>query len=129
MRHCGTNVLLLALLIGGCNRRNPSCERAVKHVFELTTGGPPGSEPKGEEKAAIDAIRSQTMDVCTREGLSDAQLACILSAKSLFDRAFLMCPALVAKKPSWIIAPIGQPELLDELKHLPSDPPLPSGRP
>ncbi len=28
-----------------------------------------------------------------------------------------MCPALVAKPPSWIIAPVGHPEVLDELKQ------------
>jgi hypothetical protein len=118
MRHGCTSLLLLALLTPACDHPNPSCERAVKHVFDLTTDGPPGSEPKGEEKQAIEMIRSQTVDRCTSEGISDAQLACILAAKSLFERTFLMCPALVAKKPSWIIAPIGHPEVLDELQHM-----------
>jgi hypothetical protein len=106
--------LVLALL-AACHKPNPSCERAVKHVIALTTQGPPGSEPKDDEKSAIDQVIKVSIDRCDDEGLSDAQRDCILAAKSLTDREFLMCPALVAKKPTWIIAPIGHPEMLDGL--------------
>ena len=80
--------------------------------------GPP---PKADERAAIDQIKKATMDRCDSEGLSDAQRDCILPARSLDDRAFLMCPALVAKKPSWLIAPIGHPEMLDDIKATPNE--------
>lgn len=75
----------------------------------MTTAGPPGSEPKGDEQRAIDSIVDATIDRCTHEGLT---------ATSLQDRTFLTCPALVAAKPSWIIAPIGHPEVVDDVKKL-----------
>lgn len=107
--------LVLLLVLGACHKANPSCERAVKHVIGLTTAGPPGSEPKADEQRVIDQIIDTTIERCSDEGLSDAQRDCILAAPALTDRTFLMCPALVAKPPSWIIAPIGHPEALDAL--------------
>jgi hypothetical protein len=116
--------LLLLLLVGACKKPNPNCERSVKHVFDLTMSmGGVLSEPKGLEKSAVEQARKAAMDRCKDEGLSDAQRDCIVAAKSLFDRDFLMCPALVAKPPTWIIAPIGHPELLDE-KNRPKEEPL-----
>ncbi len=109
-------IVLLLLVFGACHKANPSCEQAVKHVVKMATAGPPGSEPKADEQRAIDTIVDASIDRCTEEGLSDAQRDCILAAKSLQDRAFLSCPALVAKPPSWIIAPIGHPEAIDELE-------------
>lgn len=110
--------LALVLALGACQKATPNCERAVKHLIVLTTtAGPPGSEPGADEQRAIDKIVEITIDRCSDEGLSDAQRDCILAAKSLDDRAFLMCPALVEKKPSWIIAPIGNPELIDQMKQ------------
>ena len=108
--------IALLVLLGACHKTDPNCERAVKHVIALTTAGPPGSAPSGEEQRAIDQVVDMSIDRCTDEGLSDAQRDCILAATSLEQRNFLMCPALVAKQPSWLIAPIGHPELLDELK-------------
>ena len=108
-------IVLAVVLLVACHKPNPNCERAVKHVIGLTTQGPPGSEPKDDEKSAIDQVVKVSIDRCEDEGLSDAQRDCILAAKSLTDREFLMCPALVAKKPSWIIAPIGHPEMNDGL--------------
>jgi hypothetical protein len=119
-------VLVVALLVSlaGCRKPSSSCERAVKHLIKLTThAGPPGSEPKADEQAAIDQIEKITVDACTKEGLSDAQRDCVLAAKSLMERAFLTCPALVAKPPSWIKAPIGHPEIADELEKLRQQPP------
>jgi hypothetical protein len=111
--------ILVVAVLAACNSPSPNCKRAVKHVFKLTThAGPPGTEPKADEQAIIDQIEKKTLDACTKEGLSDAQRDCILAAKSLFDRTFLTCPALVAKPPSWIIAPIGHPEAVDEIEKL-----------
>jgi hypothetical protein len=75
--------------------------------------GPPGSEPGSDEQAIIDGVVKLSITQCDGEGLSDAQRDCILAAKSMTDRGFLTCPALVAQKPSWIIAPIGHPELVE----------------
>ncbi|HEY5926042.1 MAG TPA: hypothetical protein VIV11_30360 [Kofleriaceae bacterium] len=113
--------LVLVALAGlvGCGDSNSDCARAVRHVFDLTTKvGKPGAE----EQAVIDQIARQTTRACEREGLSAAQRDCILAAKALDDRQFLMCPALVAKKPSWIIAPIGHPEVLDEIDQIQAEP-------
>ncbi|MBL0219575.1 MAG: hypothetical protein IPQ07_37630 [Myxococcales bacterium] len=109
--------LVLLLAVCACHKTDPNCERAVKHVIGLTTAGPPGSEPKADEQRVIDQVVQASIDRCSDEGLSEAQRDCVLAAKSLRDRSFLMCPALVAKPPSWIIAPIGHPEVLDELKQ------------
>ncbi len=110
-------IALVALVaLGACRKTNPSCERAVKHVIALTTSGPPGSEPQAEEQRVIDQVIELTIERCSDEGLSDAQRDCILAATSLAERTFLMCPALVAKKPSWVIAPIGHPELIEQIE-------------
>ncbi len=110
-------------LLAACHKPSPNCERAVTHVFALTTAGPPGSKPHADEQAVIDQIQKASIDRCDGEGLSDAQRDCILAAKSLTDRAFLTCPALVAKPPSWIIAPIGHPEAIEKLEKQLREPP------
>jgi len=110
--------LVIAFLAACRDTPSGNCERAVKHVVTLTTAGPPGSKPHADEQSVIDQIAKTSIERCNTEGLSDAQRDCILAAKSLKDRAFLTCPALVAKKPSWIIAPIGQPEVIDEIEKL-----------
>ena len=114
-------VVLLGLLVA-CGKSNPNCEPAVKHVMRLAEGPPGTKPPSGEERSVIDHVVKISIDRCNDEGLSDAQRDCIVAAKSLDDRTFLMCPALVAKKPSWIIAPIGHPEVLDELHKLEAPP-------
>ena len=97
--------LALVVLAVGCAKSD--CDRAVHHVFELTTAGP---KPSAEEQAAIDLVEKASVAKCDEEGLSAAQRDCILAAPSLWDRTFLTCPALVAKHPGWIIAPIGDPD-------------------
>lgn len=99
----------------GCNKSSTDCKRAVDHVFMLTLQGP---KPSSDEQAAIDQIQRMALDRCESEGLSPAQRDCILAAKALSDRQFLMCPALVARPPTWIIAPIGDPDSM-----LPTAPP------
>ena len=107
--------VVFAILLAACKQSTtPNCERAVTHVFALTTQGP---KPGADEQAMIDEIVKMTKQRCDEEGLSDAQRDCILAAKSLLeDRTFLMCPALVEKKPSWLVAPIGHPEAVDPPK-------------
>jgi len=106
-------IALVGLLVA-CDKPHPNCEKAVKHVFHLTVYPVEGApKPGRDEQAVIDQIASKALDSCKSEGLSDAQRDCIVAAKSLTERSFLMCPALVAKPPTWIIAPIGHPELLD----------------
>lgn len=114
-------LFVVVTFVAACNKPSANCERAVKHVVALTTAGP---KPSAEEQSAIDQIVKATTERCNDEGLSDAQRDCIVAAKSLTDRAFLTCPALVAKKPSWIIAPIGHPEAVDELEKLRQQPPV-----
>lgn len=111
-------LLLVLGLLAACSKPNPNCERAVNHVFTLVTDGPPGSEPHADEQAIIDQIAKAALGQCRREGLSDAQRDCILAAKTLVEREFITCAALVAKRPTWINAPIGHPEVLDQLDKL-----------
>jgi hypothetical protein len=100
-----SRAVLVALLVSGCHTRSP-CERAVHEVLTLTTHAVPGSEPKPDEQKVIDDIEKMTVATCTKEGLSDAQLACIENMKSYADLQKLpSCPAIAAKKPSWLIIP------------------------
>jgi len=109
--------IVLLIVLGACHKTDPNCERAVNRVIQLTSTAPPGSEPKPDEQRVIDQIGEVLIEKCSREGLSDAQRDCILAAPSMLDRDFLLCPALVEKHPSWLIAPIGHPELLDDLER------------
>jgi hypothetical protein len=68
--------------------------------------GPPGTEPKADEQRAIDQIEKLTVASCEKEGLSEAQLACIEGMTSFDDmHRITACPAIAAKKPSWLIVP------------------------
>jgi hypothetical protein len=109
---------LVVAVLAACSKSNPNCEPAVKHVMRLAEGPPGVPRPKGEEKFVIEQITKQVLQVCNDEGLTEAQRDCILAAKSLTERSFLTCPALVAKPPSWIMAPIGHPDYEEELKKL-----------
>ena len=101
-----SRAVLVALLLSACRSKSP-CQRAVHHVLALSAhAGPPGSEPKPDEQRAIDQIEKLTVASCEKEGLSDAQLACIEGMKSFDDmQRIAACPAIAAKKPSWLIAP------------------------
>ena len=107
-------LVVVAVVLAGCGKENPNCKPAVDHVFELTVRGPNKemAAPGKEEQAIIDQIKKQSLDRCNSDGLSVEQRDCILAAKSLTDRSFLTCPALVAKPPRWIIAPIGNPDAI-----------------
>ena len=96
---------MLVLVVAGCGKSD--CQRAVHHVTELTThAGPKGSEPKADEQAVIDRIEQVTIAACEREGLSAEQRDCILAMKTFGDMdAVTKCPAIAAKRPTWLIAP------------------------
>jgi hypothetical protein len=101
-----SRAVLVALLLSACSRPSP-CERAVHHVLTLSThAGPPGTEPKADAQRAIDQIEKLTVASCEKEGLSEAQLACIEGMTSFDDmHRITACPAIAAKKPSWLIVP------------------------
>ena len=98
--------LALALALAACRRDGAAdalCQRAVDHVFAMTLRGPPGSEPKGDEAAAIEVIKKSVLDRCRSEGLSQAQADCILASHVPdWDDQVRACPAIVAKLPSWL---------------------------
>jgi hypothetical protein len=101
-------VIVALALVAGC-KDDPNCKQAVDHVFALMLVGP---KPSADEQRVIDHVKDQTLGRCNDEGLSVAQRDCILAAKSLTEQTFLTCPALVARPPSWISAPIGRPDLV-----------------
>jgi hypothetical protein len=109
MKHLACIALLLLV---ACDKPNQNCERAVNHALSLSKGPPGMPRPSEKEQELIDQIAKMSLDTCVMEGLSDAQRDCILATRSLLDRDFLMCPALVAKKPTWLNAPFGHPERL-----------------
>jgi hypothetical protein len=117
----------LALALAACRGGGASdalCQRAVDHVFAMTLRGPPGSEPKGGEAVAVEAIKTGVLDRCRTEGLSQAQADCILAAHVPdWDDQVRACPAVVAKQPSWII--LRPPR--DARRAMRQLPPIPDG--
>lgn len=101
--------LLFALVLFAACSKSPDaerCERGVGRVFDLTTHPHPKAKPPGaEEQAIIDQVVKQTKSACEVEGLSEAQLDCLLAMKSFDDmKTIHLCPAIKAKHPSWLIA-------------------------
>lgn len=97
--------IALILVVAACGKSDPLCTAAVHKVFEMTlAGGPPGSEPKADEKAVIDQIETQTLSRCNAEGLSKEVADCILATHAPdWDDQLRACPAFMAKPPSWVI--------------------------
>ncbi len=94
----------LALALAACSKGPSDCERAVHHVlFDLTS--PRGAPaPSSDEQDVMRQVEATTVPVCEKEGLEPAQLACILAAHSAEDfAAMLRCPAIAARRPSWLI--------------------------
>jgi hypothetical protein len=110
MMGLGSRVVVGALCAGGiaCSGgKRSSCELAVHHVMQtLASAAPAGSQPKADEQAVIDQVEAQSVVQCTKEGLSDAQLACILAIKTSRDLAASSdCAAIKAKHPGWLLTP------------------------
>jgi hypothetical protein len=90
--------LLAVVGLAACKpASNSDCARAVHHLVAVMEEG---GKPSDDERAAIDQVAKASIERCEKEGLSVAQRDCVLATKSLTDRTFLMCPALVAKRRS-----------------------------
>ena len=96
----------VALLAFGCSSKS-RCERAVHKVIDLSAhSDPKGSSPKADEQAVIDQLETISIGTCEKEGLDQGQLDCILAMQTWRDlEALSKCPAIAAKRPSWILAP------------------------
>ena len=106
-------LVMLACLTGcGDDEGNARCQRAVDHVImplPTETG-----TPSPEEMQIIRTVRAMALATCQREGLSEAQEACILAARTMDERLRLgRCPAIRERKPSWLQLP--PPELVDDM--------------
>lgn len=100
-------VVAVVAALAACGGKRSNCEIAVHHVMKtLASDAPSGSEPKADEQAVIDQVEAQSVVQCTKEGLSDAQRACILAITRAEDLATpSACAALKAKHPSWLLTP------------------------
>lgn len=79
------------------------CTRGVEHVFNLTLLV---GKPSADEQRAMDAIKQQSLTQCRSEGLSQAQLDCILATKDIASMSNLEdCGAIKAKRPGWLLIP------------------------
>ena len=98
-------IVLIGVACRSATRSN--CELAVHHVLQtLASATLAGSEPKADEQAVIDQVEAQSVVQCTKEGLSDEQLACILAIKTSRDLATSSdCAAIKAKHPGWLLTP------------------------
>ena len=118
--------VVLALLLVACgDHKDDLCARAVNHAFEMTLGGPKGSEPGKDEQQIIDQVQSATRTQCRVEGLTQAQADCILAAQPPdWDDRLRTCPAFAAKPPSWVILRPTRDErrAMRDLKPIPNGP-------
>jgi hypothetical protein len=83
-------------------RDGDRCDQAVAHVAgHLRSLGPPS---KGED-AIMQVVETAARERCRAEGLSDAQLRCILATRDLstFDEVWA-CPAIAERRPGWLVA-------------------------
>ena len=101
---------LATLALAACGRKSTSpdtadlCARGVSHVTQLLTA-PPGT-PSADEQRAIDAIKQMSITRCQEEGLTQAQLDCLLAAKDWAAFKELgSCAAIKDRKPGWLILP------------------------
>lgn len=104
-------IALLALTPAACSK-DPAgpdpCKPAVAHVGALTLAQSVarGNEPSAAEKRAMGMVNEVALDACRRDGLSQAQLDCILAATD-WDKfkQLATCEAIKAKPPRWLILP------------------------
>jgi len=122
-------VLVLVLVLAGCSAKPSSetvafCERGVAHIFALTLVGPPGSEPQGDEARVIEIVKGLALSRCKSEGLSRAQLDCILAAHHpSWSDQLRACTAFAARPPTWITTMPTR----DERRAFEGLPPIPDG--
>lgn len=83
----------------------------------------PAQIPK-ELEADYRRVREGSLETCRREGLSQAQLDCILEIKNGEDLLRLLeCPPIAQHQPSWLV--LTPPELVDQLKAIDDEVPPP----
>lgn len=86
-----------------------ACTRAVLHVNELIAveSNSHGLPPIGAvEQRAVDLAVKGSITQCRSEGLSPAQLDCVLTAKDWDGfRHVGDCPAIQARRPTWLRIP------------------------
>jgi hypothetical protein len=64
------------------------------------------------EKSVMEDAARTSLETCRSEGLSKEQADCILAVKDVQGLVTLRsCPAIVAKKPRWLILPPTEEEL------------------
>jgi hypothetical protein len=98
--------LLPAALHVGCDKNVSKCEQAVRHVTFALIPADAESQPGEDERRIMEIATRMAIVKCESEGLSEAQAACILGAKTVDDLLALgECPAIRDKKPSWLILP------------------------
>jgi hypothetical protein len=105
--------LVVSLTIA-CSSDGGRCEKAVQHIMlGLIPTDAPG-QPGAGERAIIEVVAKAGIAQCKGEGLSQAQADCILAVKGVEPsdwRKLGECPAIAARKPSWLIIP--SPDMLD----------------
>ena len=77
----------------------------VKHVIGLMdeSNKAHASVPSAEEQHAIDGVAQASIIQCEGEGLSQAQLDCLLSVTEWANVGQITaCDAIKAKHPSWL---------------------------
>lgn len=85
------------------------CARAIGHVSALVRGV---GEMSPQEAAIVAAIDQASRGRCEGEGLSEAELACILAVDDPRALGALRgCPAIAARRPSWLVLPPSAEEL------------------
>lgn len=81
------------------------CTRGVNHVNSLMEGQG-GHKPSADEQRAIEGVTKMSIAQCEKEGFTQAQLDCVLAAKTWDDfKKIADCEAIKAKRPSWLIIP------------------------
>jgi hypothetical protein len=102
-------LLALVSLAAACgkdskpNTMTDTCTSGVDHVFKLTSSV---GTPSADEQRAMDEVKKQGLAQCRTEGLSQAQLDCILATRDVESLSKLgECPAIKSKRPSWLMLP------------------------
>ncbi|MCX5742184.1 MAG: hypothetical protein NT062_06780 [Proteobacteria bacterium] len=104
----GLALLTLLVACSSTETVGDRCTRGIDHLTTLGTTAPNGksAKPSAAEQHVIDGVWRSAMASCKAEGFTQAQLECILAAT---DVPTLLkvgeCPAIKAKKPSWLVAP------------------------
>lgn len=103
------------------------CSQAIAKVsLDELMATVPNGKPSPGEQAIIDGVRKQSQAACESEGLSEEQAACLDAIKDV-DTLLKAgdCPAIAAKKPSWLTVPSPEARKAVEEKTAPDAAPEP----